>query len=241
MRTENNIYEVWKRKTTNPHHTNTHLSYYQMKLMTSKLITEGRSVRGFISDSWSGRAPDPTGWCYQAWRWGIWERANMKSSAKGASCCLVQPHCRLWESKLSENPSSCKVPVIHPITFWKTRFLNNHIFTFPCGIQFIWLPTFFETLERFPTGFVENMTLINWGTTVSLALAKNEDEWHDGLKDLTSDQLSQHKVHMTDRDPRVCRWPEHSRQSARAGDNFSSLVRLLNWKLLLRRTYQNMA
>lgn len=145
-----------------------------------------------------------------------------------------------------ENLNSQKIPVvvkyqIHPITFWKTRFLNNHIFTFPCGIQFIWLPTFFETLERFPTGFVENMTLINWGTTVSLALAKNEDEWHDGLKDLTSDQLSQHKVHMTDRDPRVCRWPEHSRQSARAGDNFSSLVRLLNWKLLLRRTYQNMA
>lgn len=29
-------------------------------------------------------------------------------------------------------------------------------------------------------------------------MAKYEDKWHDDFKELTSDQLSQHKVHMTD-------------------------------------------
>lgn len=138
------INSVWsvKRTGTNPHHTNTHLSYSQMKLiidvtrltqvaafgdqpvpafphpslkvqefvclratrefshchgykslqMTFKLTI----VKGFISDSWPGRAPDPTGRHQQAWRWGIWGWSTMNTSAKGnhkvpagASCSLI--------------------------------------------------------------------------------------------------------------------------------------------------------
>lgn len=208
--------------------------------MTSKLITEGRSVEDFISDSWSGRTPDPAGWQQQAQRWGIWGQTTMVFSQRqpqGASSCLMQPHCRLWESKLLKKSQesvlvACKVLVIHPITFWKTGFHDNRIFTLPDGIQFPCLSTFFKHWS-----FAENITLISWGTTASLNLAKYEDEWHDGFKALTSDQLSQqHMVHVTDWDMRDCRRSEHTRQSARAGDNFSSLVRLLNLKLLLRKT-----